>query len=118
MLINCFLLSGVLILGLLPIFENIFTHANTQETIRIRMHCVLNDNIAQIGISDNGTGLTVTKIGQLQAMIDSNSPDVETTALLNISRRLKLSGCGFIKLALTETDGLEVIVILYRNKEA
>jgi len=105
-----------------PIIENAFEHgfktAGGRFLVRVAvMHA---DGRIRITVEDNGTGVDEEAIALLNARFEENRPVLETTALLNIHKRLRLffgdeSGVFASK---SNLGGLKVNVVISERRTA
>lgn len=100
-------------LMLQPIMENAFEHGLKHvedPVLTIRYHLLQNE--LQIVIQDNGIGMNEDAYKQLMDKLGSDDKMIETTAMINIHRRLKIkfgdsSGITVIR---NKTRGLKVTI--------
>lgn len=100
-----------------PLVENAVEHglSHTERSGLCTLKFEWDDENLRILIEDSGDRITDVQIDQLNYTIHSRDlPGQETTALINIHRRLKLCyGEGYgLTLARAELGGLKVIVVL------
>lgn len=97
-----------------PILENAFEHTleNMESGGYLSMSYKRNGDYLDIIVEDNGIGLEDNRLNELREML--NQSDIETTGMINIHQRLKLTyndECGLI-LDRSTLGGLKVIVRL------
>jgi two-component system sensor histidine kinase YesM len=76
-----------------PLLENALEHGLSQKLEQgiVTLRCITNDTLLIIEVSDNGEVVNEEMIAQLEDILGSpNNPEQETTALVNIHRRLRL----------------------------
>ena len=79
-----------------PIIENCFIHGfdNERGVFRVWVICVNRPDCVSIEISDNGRGISGTKLMALQEMLGNVNPDFpysgEDVGIMNVSTRLKI----------------------------
>ena len=74
-----------------PMVENAFEHGlkNVSDpTIKISYE--ENDDYYAVIISDNGQGISDQELAQLISILDDSSKEIETSAIINIHRRLNM----------------------------
>lgn len=78
-------------LMLQPIIENAFSHGlKDVEKPYLSIRYLHSSSDFSIVVEDNGNSLTEEMYDSLKAKLDSNDLTMETTAIINIHRRLKL----------------------------
>ncbi len=97
-----------------PIIENTFNHGlKKSESIRIiSVEFKENENKLDIIVEDNGCGMTDNGIMELENALMYKGNDIETTALINIHRRIRLEygqNSGVL-VSKSEMGGLKVIL--------
>lgn len=101
-----------------PILENAFQHGlKDVEYPEIQLNFLLKDQILQIQISNNGPALPESDFQALLEKLHSASTTVETTAIINIHRRLQLKFGPDAGLSLSqgEISGFLVTLTIPRN---
>jgi two-component system sensor histidine kinase YesM len=75
-----------------PIVENAYKYALEDKVAdgELRVSFTLSAGTVSLTVEDNGDGLTDEKVDELSRQLGNEANHLETTALLNISRRLEL----------------------------
>jgi two-component system sensor histidine kinase YesM len=100
-----------------PIVENSIKHGigNKKGDSKVKVSCMENNSNIVINIEDDGAGISVSKLYELNSLLDLKTPEKSTTiGLFNINRRIKnYFGEEFgLKLESLEGLGTKVIVTL------
>lgn len=96
-----------------PIIENAFEHGlKTVESPRLEITFSHSDDYLYITISDNGPALDDDIFAELHRKLESSDTALETTAIINIHRRLhlKFGPLAGLKLSNGNLGGLQIIV--------
>lgn len=101
-----------------PLVENSLLHGvenHAAGLIQIRFET--QGRMLAVIVEDNGSGISQQKIDKLQIQLDHSVSLQETTALINIHRRLQLAFHGQASLRLSQSDlgGLKVTLLLPLN---
>ena len=102
-----------------PILENAFEHGlkETMEDGLLELKFIKDDNFIHIQIADNGNKLSVQVINKLRIDLDNKeNPYIETTALVNIHRRLQLEFGNSSGIYVTQNhpNGLVVDILILK----
>lgn len=105
-----------------PVIENGFEHGleDQGEEGRLEVEARAEQDHMLITVDDNGPDLTDEKLEELKQLLERPPERSETTALINVHRRLQLrfGADGGIRLARSRLGGLQVTIqIPYEEKE-
>ena len=103
-----------------PVIENAFEHGlKTVEAPRLEITFPSSEDYLYICVSDNGPALPDDLFLQLQQKLDATDTQLETTAIINIHRRLQLKFGPSAGLSLTRQipDGLKITLQIPLPKE-
>lgn len=109
-------------LTLQPILENVYQHGLDKKSAngRIRVGFFDDGSFVRIVVEDNGEQLDDRLLEELQVRLSSPESVEESTGLINIHRRIRISGKerGGVNLERGEWGGLKVTVSIPREGEA
>lgn len=98
-----------------PIFENIIKHIVEKDSavqiVTIRIHCMKSDGRLEICVEDNGTALPEDRLQSIRENLEHGQ--TSGTGLINVKRRMELSGIGTLQVGRSELGGLRASIILY-----
>ena len=101
-----------------PLLENSFEHGlkNILEP-KLSITFKKQDNTWMVQVEDNGTEFKESELNNLKESLDSNDNEIETTALINIHRRLRYnfgSESG-LRISQTPEGGMRVQVYIVKG---
>ncbi|MFC3800503.1 sensor histidine kinase [Cohnella sp. GCM10012308] len=103
-----------------PIIENAFNHGfrHKNRDWKLAIHFGAEDGKVVMSVMDNGL-IAQDELTRLQKLLAYSGNTVETTALLNVHRRLmlKFRGEGGLRLSRSELGGLQVDILIPLGKE-
>ncbi|GGD95051.1 sensor histidine kinase [Paenibacillus nasutitermitis] len=103
-----------------PLIENAFEHVfdHIEEGGRLVISFQEEKDHLLIRIGDNGTFLEEDRLDELQAWLETDDHAIETTALLNIHRRMrnKYGEQGGLQVGRSGLGGLEVILMIRKGE--
>ncbi len=103
-----------------PLLENAFEHGiQNVDNPFISLSFEKTPDAYSLIVEDNGTGLSEADLKSLNEKLENTEMEIETTALVNIHRRLKLrfGSAGGLSVSNAEAGGLRVQVRIPKEEE-
>ena len=94
-----------------PILENAFEHGlNQVPSPSLCLNIFQKDDALILSVENNGPGLSETLLTELKEKLEAPESTLETTALINIHRRLRMTYGKTAGLYLSQKDGYGLTV--------